>query len=218
MLILIECFYSNLYFLGFSRHVAHLNPTSIVYGIDITPEYIDVCNALIDMTNVRNVSYSVENATEIKVENNSFDIACLLHVGMNIQDKDKLFRELYRVLDSGGTFAVYDLMRTGNKQSPILFPVPWAVKSSQSFVCSPSEYVVSARNAKFDLVQQTSYRDMALKFFEPLLKRLKNNLKMPPYSMSLLIGEKHAEEKMQNVINMIENDVICPVELIFRKN
>ena len=39
-----------------------------------------------------------------------YDLATLLHVGMNRPDKNKLFSEVSRVLNKGGSFAVYDVM------------------------------------------------------------------------------------------------------------
>jgi ubiquinone/menaquinone biosynthesis C-methylase UbiE len=46
----------------------------------------------------------------------------MLHVGMNIDDKESLCLELARVLQPGSRFAVYDVMRTGDGE--LSFPTP----------------------------------------------------------------------------------------------
>ena len=71
-------------------------------------------------------------------DNASFDVAYMLHVGMNIEVKSELFADIARVLASGGRFAVYDVMRTGD--GDIIYPVPWATNGETSFLASPSEY------------------------------------------------------------------------------
>ena len=45
---------------------------------------------------------------------NSFDAAFMIHVGMNIQDKTSLCKEAHRVLNGGGCFGIYDVMLTGD--------------------------------------------------------------------------------------------------------
>lgn len=67
-----------------------------------------------------------------------FDAVCLLHVGMNIQDKDTLCAELARVLRPGGICGIYDVMRSGEGQ--LNYPVPWASSPAISFLAAPDNY------------------------------------------------------------------------------
>jgi hypothetical protein len=48
----------------------------------------------------------------------------MLHVGMSIEDKEKLAAEVARVLRRGSVFGIYDVLRTG--LGDLIFPVPWA--------------------------------------------------------------------------------------------
>jgi ubiquinone/menaquinone biosynthesis C-methylase UbiE len=54
----------------------------------------------------------------------SFDGAYMLHVGMNIEDKEKLASEVARVLRPRSSFGIYDVMRTG--PGDLAYRVPWA--------------------------------------------------------------------------------------------
>ena len=51
-------------------------------------------------------------------DDSAFDRAMMLHVGMNIADKAALMREAARVLEPGGLFCVYDMMRV--RQGPYI--------------------------------------------------------------------------------------------------
>src|SRR3546814_7231155 len=62
----------------------------------------------------------------------------LLHVGMNIPDKDRLCAEAARVLKPGGVFGVYDVMWVGD--GALTFPVAWAATAGTSFVADPATY------------------------------------------------------------------------------
>ena len=60
-----------------------------------------------------------------------FDVVLLQHVAMNISDRARLYREIRRVLKSGGRFATYDVVL--NSGAPH-YPVPWARTPATSFL------------------------------------------------------------------------------------
>ena len=52
-----------------------------------------------------------------------FEVVLLQHVAMNISDRERLYREIRRVLKSGGKFATFDVvLKSGDPH----YPVPWA--------------------------------------------------------------------------------------------
>ena len=72
-----------------------------VTGIDLTPEYVEVANALARRVGLDNrVSYVCGSAVDLPFPDASFDAAYMLHVGMNIEDKAKLMGEVRRALKS----------------------------------------------------------------------------------------------------------------------
>jgi ubiquinone/menaquinone biosynthesis C-methylase UbiE len=59
------------------------------------------------------VEFRVANALDLPFADESFDRATLLHVGMNIPDKQRLSVGVHQVLKPEGLFAIYDVMQTG---------------------------------------------------------------------------------------------------------
>jgi SAM-dependent methyltransferase len=72
---------------GTSRFVAHTFG-SRVDGIDLTPEFCEVATELSDLVGLGDrVSFQPGSALDMPFDDNSFDAAFMLHVGMNIEDK-----------------------------------------------------------------------------------------------------------------------------------
>ena len=112
---------------------------SRVTGIDLTPEYVETGNALCNWVGLdQRISLHHGSALAMPFAENSFDGAYMLHVGMNIEDKEKLAVEVARVLRPGSIFGIYDVMRTG--PGDLTFPVPWATTADQSAVAEPERY------------------------------------------------------------------------------
>ncbi len=80
-------------------------------------------------------------------DDGAFDRAMLVHVGMNIEAKDRVFAEVRRVLEPDGLFAVYEQMRVGDGE--LTYPLPWADDDSSSFVETRERYVELLQAAGF---------------------------------------------------------------------
>ena len=183
-----------------------------VTGIDLTPDFVETAikiNALLNL----NIKFKVGNALNIPFDENEFDLATLLHVGMNIPDKNKLFIEVSRILNKGGSFAIYDVMIVG--EGDFKFPVPWASTSSASFVEKPNSYHDAAMASGFTLISKRSREKFALKFFNDL-KKIVDNSGSSPVGLNLVMGSD-ARIKIENVLNAIEKGHLAPVEMIFVK-
>jgi SAM-dependent methyltransferase len=99
---------------GTARFVAN-RYGSRVTGIDLMPEYVETGNAVCKWVGLNDrISLHQGSALAMPFNEGSFDGAYMLHVGMNIEDKEKLASEVARVLRSGAVFGIYDVMRTGD--------------------------------------------------------------------------------------------------------
>ena len=71
------------------------------------------------------------SALALPFEDGGFDVALLQHVAMNIADRARLYREIRRVLKSGGRLATFDVVL--NSYEPH-YPLPWARTPATSFL------------------------------------------------------------------------------------
>jgi hypothetical protein len=144
----------------------------------------------------------------------SFDGAYMLHVGTNIEDKEKLASEVKRVLQPDSPFGIYDVMRTG--PGALKYPVPWATTADLSAVAGPERYKKALQGAGFAVTAERNRRDFAFAFFAELRAKTAAAGGPPPLGLHLLMG-RNTPEKVQNMIDKLPSGCIAPVELIAHK-
>jgi ubiquinone/menaquinone biosynthesis C-methylase UbiE len=188
---------------------------SRVTGIDLTAEYVETGITLCKWVGLdERISLHHGSALAMPFTEGSFDGAYMLHVGMNIEDKEKLADEVARVLKPGSVFGIYDVMRTG--PGDLAFPVPWATTTGLSAVTDSDRYKGALEKAGFDILAERNRRDFALAFFADLRAKTAAAGGPPALGLHLLMG-KNTPEKVQNMIDNISRGCIAPVELIARK-
>lgn len=188
---------------------------SRVTGIDLTSEYVATGRTLCTWVGLdQRIALHQGSALAMPFADSSFDGAYMLHVGMNIEDKDKLAAEVARVLRPGGAFGIYDVMRIG--PGDLAYPVPWAATADLSAVSEPDRYKKALERAGFAVTAERDRRDFALAFFANVRARTAAAGGPPPLGLHVLMG-KTTPEKVQNMIDNISKGRIAPVELIARK-
>jgi len=197
---------------GPARMIAQRYGCSVT-GVDLTPEFVETARALSQMVGMgRQVRFEVGSATALPLPDQSFDLALLLHVGMNIPDKPGVFREARRVLRDGGIFAVYEAMRVG--EGELSFPVPWAETPDLSALDRPEAYRSAAEAAGFDLQEEEDKRSIALDFFARVQAQAAGSAPSP-LGLHNLMGPT-VMQKTANMIAAIRAGTIAPVQMIFR--
>jgi ubiquinone/menaquinone biosynthesis C-methylase UbiE len=200
---------------GASRFISN-KYNNRVTGIDLTQEYIDVGKALCEWVGLdKQVTLHQGSALSMPFEDEAFDGAIMLHVGMNIDDKAKLFTEIYRVLRPGASFGVYDVMQI--KTGELTYPVPWATESSMSRLATPEEYKQALNDAGFKTSKENDRREFAIEFFKKMRAETKATGGPPPVGLHTLMQESTAV-KAKNMIDNISTDLIAPVEIIAHKS
>jgi len=96
------------------------------------------------------------SALELPFPDDSFDVAWMQNVGMNIADKRKLYGEICRVLKPDGRFAFQEL--AAGKAATSYFPLPWATDPADSFLVTVEEMQSLLGKSRFiaELFEDTS--------------------------------------------------------------
>jgi ubiquinone/menaquinone biosynthesis C-methylase UbiE len=157
-----------------------------VTGIDLTDEYCRAAamlSARIGLAEL--VDYRQGDATNLPFPDHSFDIVWTEHVAMNIADKPRLYREMYRVLKPGGTLAIYDIL--AGPSGPVLFPVPWARTPESSFLATPDELRKLLEESGFRVATWSDTTDVARAWFVSLAERIRKE-GLPTLGFHVLLG------------------------------
>ena len=178
-----------------------------VEGVDLTAEYVDVAKALSQRVGV-DASFRQASATALPFADASFDGAYMLHVGMNVPDKQAVFSEVRRVLKLGGLFGIYDIMLQSD--GAFTYPVAWSSAPETNHIATPDAYKVALAAAGFTVVKERNRRDAAL---QAMQRRIEQTAQ--PIGLPVVMGPT-APQKLANMREMIERGVFAPVEIISR--
>ena len=203
---------------GPSRYFASHHGCAVT-GVDLSEEFCETAKALSSRTGLADkTEYRQGSVTSLPFENATFDGAYMLHVGMNLPDKNAVFREVARVLKPGAVFGIFDIMREA--EGELQFPVPWAQGPDASFVESSAKYQELLGSAGFAIEKQRNRRELALDFFakrRAAAVAAASSNEPTPLGLPILMGPS-APLKLGNLMGMIERGLLCPVELISRKS
>ena len=199
---------------GSSRYVASEYGCKVT-GIDLTPEFAETGRTLNQWVGLdQQIQLEIGSATELPFTAQSFDHAFMLHVGMNIADKTALMANVFKALKPGGTFAVYDMMLTGN--TPLELPVPWASDPAANAIAAPQDYRDAFNRAGFELITERDRKDFAEEFFAKVKAQNAERGGPPALGIHLLMGAD-APLKVKNILQCMSAGGIAPFEMIGRK-
>ena len=198
---------------GPSRYVAATYDCQVV-GIDLTEEYCRVAALLADRVGLGDrVEYHPGNALAMPFEDAAFAVAYTQHVAMNIEDKPRLYREVWRVLEPGGRFGIYDLLQGAGGE--VVYPVPWARDASTSFLVPPPELRRLLEGAGFEVLSWRETVAEAHQWIDQMKARMAEP-DPPPSALRLLLGED-ARTMVPNVFRNLLEDRVRPTEVVCRK-
>ena len=198
---------------GSSRYLAAQHGCQVT-GLDLTPEYCEIAADLSRRTGLSELTeFRCASALDMPFEDGSFDLAWTQHVQMNIEDKPRLYAEIYRVLRPGGRFVFHDILAGPGGQP--YFPVHWAEEPSMSFLIAPEDLRVLLAQTGF---QQAEWRDMTKTSRAWFLGMLEKRGEGPPPNLGLhlLIGAT-APQKIDSVVRNLREDRITVFQGAFEK-
>lgn len=114
------------------------SPGCRVDCIELSPDYCAGAVLLNRLTGLADrIGVNEGSALDLPFADESFDVVWMQNVGMNIEDKRKLYTEIYRVLKPGGRFAFQEM--TAGEKVTSYFPLPWATSHDDHFLISADE-------------------------------------------------------------------------------
>ena len=195
---------------GPARHFASAYGCDVT-GIDLTPAFVELANELTVRTGLADrVRFVQGSALALPFADESFDLATMNHVGMNIADKPALFAAVRRALRPGGRFMIYDVMQVREGEVPM--PMPWADTAETSFVETPANYRAMLAAAGFTVLRERDWTTFVVEGFARMRARIEKE-GMPVVGLHLLLGPS-ARESLGRVVACIEAGLLAPTEIV----
>jgi sarcosine/dimethylglycine N-methyltransferase len=106
--------------------------------LEMSPDYCAGAELLNRLTGLGDrIEVHKGSALDMPFPDDSFDVAWMQNVGMNIADKRRLYAEVHRVLKPGGRFAFQEM--AAGKSAASYYPLPWATDPADSFLVAAEE-------------------------------------------------------------------------------
>jgi SAM-dependent methyltransferase len=182
--------------------------------LDLTEDFCRVGEELTRLVGLGDrVTFRHGSALETPYPDGSYDLAWTEHSSMNIEDKERLYAEVRRVLRPGGRLAMYEIM--AGPVQPIHFPVPWASAPEISFLRPPQEVRALIAATGF---RELDWADVSGECLEWLRERMAaaQSGPPPPLGVHLILGEQ-AAAMFRNVARGLEEDRLRVVQAVFER-
>jgi ubiquinone/menaquinone biosynthesis C-methylase UbiE len=186
-----------------------------ITGIDLTPEFCAVVEHFTRLIGLQDrVRFQVGNALAMPFDDTMFEGAYSMFVSMNIADKAQLYREIRRVLKSGGWLVLSEIAR--GEAGEIMYPTPWAATAAESFLSTVDDTQRGLRSAGFEVEQVKNDLQRALDFGARSRAIVERGEK-PPYRANALIHGDAAGATLANVARGYRDGSLIPIEVVARK-
>lgn len=154
---------------GAARSVADAYACRVV-GVDLSSEFCRAAAVLSAWLALEDrVAFVPADVTSLPFHQDRFDAAMSIHTGMNVADKDAMFREIRRVLRPGATFVAYDVVRGPGGE--VRYPVPWATTPDTSYLSTPEEMRSDLDSSGFEVLEIVDSSEEGLAWFTELRRR-----------------------------------------------
>ena len=150
------------------------------------------------------------SALDLPFPDGSFDVVWMQNVGMNIADKRKLYKEIFRVLKRGGRYAFQEM--AAGKVATSYFPLPWATEGADNYLVSAEEMrsVLVGCGFTAELFEDTSDTHLS--------RTIANATPAAPGQLGLAVFVDNLGQKAGNARRSLEEGQVRLVRGVFRAN
>ncbi len=186
-----------------------------VNGIDLTADYCKVARLLTARLGLEErVSFDEGDALAMPFGDEAFDGAYSMNVSMNIADKRAFYREVHRVLKSGGRFALSEVAQGPGGEPD--YPLPWAETAASSFLAAPEDTCAALEASGFGVESMRDTSEAARDFAARSRAIVAAGGKPPHRAVMLALGER-AAAAMANTGRAARDRCTLPIEILCRK-
>lgn len=183
-----------------------------VTGIDLAPEFVYAAEGLSLMTGMESsTSFEVGDVTVLDRSDRAFDVATMIHVGMNVPDKPGLFGAIASSLRPGGRFGIYDIIRTAGADTDLAFPMPFASDENDSHLATSDDYVAALEGAGLSIVHVIERTDLVGR----VIRRAADGPRTP-LNLGLVMGPE-SPTMFANLGDAVESGFVRPIEIVAEK-
>jgi len=185
-----------------------------VSGVDITAPFVEAANKLTALLKMESlVEVKLGDGQQLPFADAVFDGGYAQHVTMNVAERARFFAEAFRVLRSGGFFALteHGLGRHGDPH----YPVPWSEDGSGSHLVTPADTTAYLNEAGFVDVKVEETGAKYLAGYRRAMELAAQGA-LPAFGIQILMGQT-APAKTKNAARNIEEGRTRPIQVICRK-
>ena len=198
---------------GAARHLANEFGCHVT-GLDLSAEY---CRVAADLTRRLGlgslVSFQQGDAVALPFPDSSFDIIWTQHTAMNIPDKARFYREVWRVLRPKGRLALYDVL--AGPGGEVHYPVPWARDPSISFLLTSPQLLETLTEIGFEILIWRDVTDTGRTWFRHMQEKIRHE-GPPPFGLQLLLGPDFRLMAHNQLLNLQEGRIAL-IEAVVRR-
>ena len=186
-------------------------------GIDITHRFNLFNNALTSLNPTNKPVQTITcDAQQMPFADNRFDCIIFQHSLLNIPDTKACLAECHRVLSSGGTLLLHEVLEGSNPEQ-MRYPVPWARQQKHSHLIPLSALEQRLSASGFFLYSNTNWSEEALQWRQRQASKEKTAQPVDTISPALVLGQEF--KKMgPNVMANLNAGAVEVRELICRRD